>query len=132
MAQLFVDGEPLDISNLNKLVEAINKLETKQIGLDSQTQNYTPIVWADTIKVTHQALNATGSTTIDYTNANFKGKPRITATPRYSNMASGGGVDVFVSETNTSTSKINYVKRNANLKGDFYIDWIAVYMEPNT
>jgi len=132
MAQNFVAGEPLDIEKLNKLVEAVNALETKQTSLDSSTINYIPRLWADTIKVTHQKLDAVGSTTVDYTNANFKGKPRIVATPRYSNLASGGGVEVFVSETNTSTSKINYVKRNANLKGDFYIDWVAVYMEPNT
>lgn len=140
-----VEGEPFDVTKINKLFVAVQSLQEKTSTLENTLKlpngtitQYTPVVWGyRTPELSLKANVVSGPFTLDwgaspfYTSEKEDGKISVVAT-----LAEGSGEegDYRISFTNTGVPQmyVKYVPKSgtASVKKSFNI--IAFYARPKT
>ena len=128
----FDDGQPLDAAVIDDLYQKIVKLDaansaTKSL-LGSSTLKYVPIIQAGKFSGISVSDKTAKTFTIKF-DTPFDGVPALTLTPHYTNAIVD--VDFTISAITTSDATIRYQSRSGTSK-NFAVDWIAVYMKPQS
>ena len=128
----FDDGAPLDAAVIDDLYQKIVKLDAAnsaaQSLLSNLTLKYVPIVQAGKFSGIIVSDKTAKTFIIKFDNA-FEGVPVLTLTPHYTNAIVD--VDFTISAITTSDATIRYQSRSGSAK-NFAVDWIAVYMKPQS
>jgi len=128
----FYDGEPVDITKLNQIVDAIIDINKKSPNLSSSTVLLTPEVWSGQGKITTGAkAGAITEATINYADANFSAIPAVTVTPIINTGASGNSLTMFVKSVTKSQAVVAIHASGKLLSKDINFSYIAVSMKSN-
>lgn len=129
----FDDGEPLDVSKLNSIVDNIQQLVSDTSPLRDSTDNSQGYSLVEAGKVTFENVAADGTVSVSQINfskidsaACAAGKVHVTATLRNGLRV---GEDVFLSVTDLSSGspKVHFkVSGKVKPRDAYYVSWIAV------
>lgn len=128
----FNDGDPVDITKLNEIIDEITSVNKNLNLLGNQTVSFRPVIWAGKGTVTlGDKAGSVVEEPINYAKAEFGTIiPSVTVTPRSSLK---GAVPCFLKTGMTSSSaNVAFVTVAGMEKKKVYFDWIAVAMVANS
>ena len=128
----FNPGTPYDVTQLNKLVDAIGWLNTNS-NLGSSTTSAKTEMLSGSEKIPSAGVGAVGATkkmTVTFAAAFQGGIPNVVVTPRFSTGSTAASVTFYVSDVSKTGFSINYMvsKSLASATG-IYFNWIAMYTD---